>query len=143
MTTARDLLRARAQEVASLPPDATVLDAAQCMNERHIGSILVVDEGTVVGIFTERDVLRRIVAAERSPRMTRVDAVMTAPVAAATPDTTLDELRAVMRQQRIRHVPVIDNGKVCGMISIGDLNQVERDDQSRTIAYLEQYISVS
>jgi CBS domain-containing protein len=112
------------------------------MNEWHIGSVLVMDGDQLLGIFTERDVMRRVVAAHRDPEMTRLEEVMTSPVACAAPHTTLDELRLVMRVQRIRHIPVARNDQVIGIISIGDLNKAEHDVQEQTILYLAQYMSV-
>ena len=143
MPDAENLLSRKKEAVASLPPGATVLDAAKLMNERHIGSVVVVDRGRLVGIFTERDVLRRIVAATRDPARTKLEEVMTTQVACATPKTRLDEIRAVMREKRIRHMPVVDGGLVIGMVSIGDLNRAKHDVQERTIEYLERYMSVS
>lgn len=128
--------------VASLPPSATVLDASRLMNDRHIGSVVLVEDERLVGIFTERDVLRRVVAAERSPAETRLAEVMTCPVACAAPHTTIDEVRQVMREKRIRHLPIVDGLKVLGMVSIGDVNRVETETLAATIHYLEQYISV-
>ncbi|MHC4107093.1 MAG: CBS domain-containing protein, partial [Planctomycetota bacterium] len=129
--------------VASLGPGATVLEAARLMNERGIGSVMVIDKDRLAGIFTERDVLRRVVAEQRDPAKTKLADVMTSPVACAAPQTTLDEIRQVMRGRRIRHVPVVNRKRVLGMISIGDLNKAEREVQVETIRYLEQYISVS
>ncbi len=143
MATAEHLLAVRGGSIASLGPAATVLDAAQLMNDRHIGSVLVIDNDRLVGIFTERDVLRRIVAEKRDPTSTPLAEVMTSPVACGAPHTTLNELRNVMRQRKIRHIPIVDGHEVLGMISIGDLNQAEHDVQEQTIQYLEQYMSVT
>ena len=142
MATAEQLIAIKGAAVASLPPTATVLEAAQLMNDRHIGSVLVIDNDRLVGIFTERDVLRRIVAEERSPAATQLNDVMTRQVACAAPHTRLDEIRAVMRKKRIRHMPVLASKRVKGMISIGDLNKAEHDGQAETIKYLEQFMSV-
>jgi len=142
---ARKSVAASGDSIAALTPDHFAIDAATLMNERHVGSVLILDEDQhVLGIFTERDVLRRIVADHRDPATTRLSDVMTAPVACARPNTTSDELRSVMRQKRIRHVPVVDDADehVLGMISIGDLNQAEMNIQVQTIRYLQQYISV-
>ena len=131
--------------IASLSPTHHAIDAAKLMNERHIGSVVVLDDDRhVLGIFTERDVLRRIVADHRDPDTTQLGEVMTTPVACASPTTTADELRSVMREKRIRHIPVVsDEGEhIIGMISIGDLNQAEINTQVQTIRYLQQYISV-
>ncbi len=143
MATAEQLTAIKGGAIASLPPQATVLEAAQLMNDRHIGSVLVTEGNQLVGIFTERDVLRRVVAEQRDPATTAVADVMTSPVACAAPHTTLDEIRTVMRDKRIRHVPVVNGGGVLGMISLGDLNKAEHDGQVETIRYLEQYMSVT
>jgi CBS domain-containing protein len=143
MGTARSLVNCKQDALATLPPDATVLEAAKLMNKRHIGSVLVVLDEALVGIFTERDVMRRVVAKGLDPKSTPLDEVMTTTVACASPDTTCDELRKVMRDKRIRHVPVVDDQKtLLGMVSIGDLNRNEIDVQIETIRYLEQYMSV-
>ncbi len=143
MATAEQLIAIKGATVASLPSTATVLEAAQVMNDRHIGSVLVIDRNRLVGIFTERDVLRRIVAEKRSAATTTLDEVMTRKVAFAAPHTRLDEIRQVMRQKKIRHMPVLDGTRVAGMISIGDLNKAEQDGREQTIRYLEQYMSVA
>ncbi len=143
MATAEQLIAIKGAAVASLPPTATVLEAAQLMNERHIGSVLVIDQVRLVGIFTERDVMRRIVAEERAAAATQLDDVMTRQVACAAPHTRLDEIRAVMRRKMIRHIPVVKSKRVVGMISIGDLNKADHDGQAETIKYLEQFMSVT
>ncbi len=143
MATAEQLTAIKGGAIASLPPQATVLEAAQLMNDRHIGSVLVTEGNQLVGIFTERDVMRRVVADQRDPATTAVADVMTSPVACAAPHTTLDEIRTVMRDKRIRHVPVVNGSGVLGMISLGDLNKAEHDGQIETIRYLEQYMSVT
>ena len=142
MCTAEEFIERKGGYVVWLPPEATVMQAAKVMNERHIGSVLVMNGPRLVGIFTERDILRRIVAAGRDPQTTLVHNVMTTPVACAMPHSLLDELRMVMRAQRIRHIPVLKNDHVIGLISIGDLNQADHDVQEQTIQYLEQYMSV-
>jgi CBS domain-containing protein len=144
MCTALDLIREKDEGLAQLPPEATVFDAANLMNDRHIGSVLVMHDQRLLGIFTERDVMRRVVAARLDPDHTTLEQVMTTPVACAAPHTTLDELRLVIRNRRIRHVPVVDDhGAVLGMVSIGDLNRAEHAVQEQTIHYLEQYMSVA
>ena len=144
MTTAEQLINRKEGSLATLPPDANVLEAAQLMNDRMIGSVLVVNEGCLAGIFTERDVMRRIVAEKRDPAKTKLSEVMTKQVACAAPHTPLDEVRGAMREKRIRHMPVVDDEgrKILGMISIGDLNEVNLQAQAETIRYLKQYMSV-
>jgi len=143
MPTAERLLNRKGEGLAWLAPTDTVLEAAQLMNERHIGSLLVLDGNELQGIFTERDVMRRVVAAQRDPKSTAIGEVMTRNVICAAPHSTLDELRLVMREKRVRHIPVVDGGRVLGMISIGDLNDAEREVQVQTIQYLESYMSVT
>lgn len=145
MGTTRQLIDSKTDSLATLPPEATVLEAAKLMNERHIGSVLVVKGNSLVGIFTERDVMRRVVAEHREPDSTTLAEVMTTPVACASPTTMLDEVRTVMHDKRIRHMPVVDDDTqlLLGMVSIGDLNRMRIDVQIETIRYLEQYISVA
>lgn len=142
MVNARHVLQSKGQSIAALPPTARVLAAAQLMNDRLIGSVLVVDGNRLVGIFTERDVLRRVVADQLDPANTNLHDVMTSPVACGTPETSLDELRHVMREHHIRHIPIVEDDRVIGMVSLGDLNKVEHDSHVQTIQYLEQYMSV-
>ena len=103
MGTARSLISSKQEALATLAPDATVLQAAKLMNKRHIGSVIVVLDEALVGIFTERDVMRRVVAKGLDPKSTLLEEVMTTSVACASPETTCDELRKVMRDKRIRH----------------------------------------
>jgi CBS domain-containing protein len=143
MGTAERLLATKGGSIAALPPGATVLEAARLMNERHIGSVIVIEKDRLVGIFTERDVMRRVVAEGRDAAKTVLSDVMTSAVAVAAPHTTLDEIRRVIREKRIRHVPVVADDHVLGMISIGDLNRDQHDTDVQTIRYLEQYMSVT
>lgn len=126
----------------STRPSETVLAATQKMNEHGIGALLVIDDKqNLVGIFTERDVLRRVVAAELAPSTVNVADVMTTEVACCTPETSIDEARSIFRQYRIRHLPVVnDNGDVQGLISIGDLNAHHTNHQEVTIHYLHEYL---
>ena len=126
----------------STHPHETVLAATQKMNEHSIGALLVInDEENLVGIFTERDVLRRVVAAERAPSSVHVGEVMTREVACCRPETSIDDARSIFRQHRIRHLPVVDgSGKVQGLISIGDLNAHHSNHQEVTIHFLNEYV---
>lgn len=142
MGTVEKILREKPDGVASLPPSATVLDAAKLMNERRIGAVLVIERDYLKGIFTERDVLTRIVAAQRDPATTKLEEVMTTAIICAEPQTPVNEARFVMRDKRIRHIPVVESGRAIGMISIGDLNKVDHDEQAQTIKYLEQFMTM-
>lgn len=125
----------------AVPPEADVLSAARIMNDHKIGSVLVMEQTRLVGILTERDILTRIVARQKDPATTRVAEVMTRSVLTCRPTTRLNEARKVMRDQRIRHLPVLDGDAVVGMISIGDLNHAEHDILVETIQSLEVYIA--
>jgi CBS domain-containing protein len=142
MPTVRDVLAAKGESrIESISPDATVLDAVHLMNDHKIGAVLVMSGKQVVGIFTERDVLRRVMAQGRAPAEITVGAVMTEDVICVEPDTDLDEVSNIMKQRKVRHVPVCDNeGKVHGMISIGDVNAVHATNQESHIHFLSEYI---
>ena len=142
MSTAQQIIDAKDAGVVSVGPEATVLEAARIMNDHRIGALVVLAEGKLAGIFTERDIMRRVVAEQRDPATTAVGTAMTSPVACAAPHTLVEELREVFREKRIRHLPVVDSGKVLGVVSIGDVNRVEQRVHEQTIQYLEQYISV-
>ena len=141
MATVNDILAIKGTRVLSIHPEATALEAAQLMNEHKIGALLVMNDERVVGMFTERDILRRIVAEERSPSHTPVADVMTTEVACCRPETTIEEARGAMKNRRIRHLPVVNNdGDLLGLISIGDLNAYETHNHEVTIHILEEYI---
>ncbi len=141
MSTVADLMRGKGNDTATIAAEESVLAAAGQMNACRIGALVVTKAGRPCGIITERDIMTRVVAAERSARDTVVDDVMTSPVVTCTDHTTLDELRSVMRQKRIRHVPVTDaEQSLRGMVSIGDLNTAQVEDMTETIEYLEQYM---
>ncbi len=142
MASVKHVLAEKSNEVITVSPDSTVLDAARLMNDHRIGCLIVIADGKLAGIFTERDLMLRIVVTQIDPASTTVAEVMTTPVACASLTTTLDELRSVMRDKRIRHIPVIGEGSVLGIISIGDLNRIDNMVQEQTISYLEQYMSV-
>ena len=142
MPTVRDVLAAKgSSHIHSISPDATVLDAIKQMNQHKIGAMLVMQDEQVVGIFTERDVLRRVMAQERAPREVNVGAVMTEDVICVPPETDLDEVSQIMKSRKIRHLPVCgEDGKVHGMISIGDVNAAHASDQESQIHFLSEYI---
>ena len=141
MPTVRDVLSSKAPGVQSTSPDATVLDAVNQMNEFKIGALVVMDGDEVVGMFTERDVLRRVVGEERSPSTTTVGQVMTREVVCVGPESDLDDVSTLMQKRRIRHVPVCTSGgKLLGMVSIGDVNAYNASNQETTIHFLNEYI---
>ncbi len=140
MPTAQDILARKSGEVAIIDQEATVMEAAKIMSDRRIGSLVVGRRETVVGIFTERDVLRRVVARHLDPLETIVKDVMTTPVACCQPTTKLAECRIVMTEKRIRHLPVVKGNRLLGMISSGDILALEDREQKRTIEYLHEYL---
>ncbi len=141
MHTVRSILERKPRgEVVSIAEDATVLDASKVMNEHRIGALVVTRDDKVVGIFTERDVLNRVVAMQKIPASVTVGDVMTAPVAVCSPDTSRAECRTVMRGKRIRHLPVVEDDALIGMISIGDLTEDAEAEQDETIRYLYEYM---
>ena len=141
MAQVRELLERKGSHVLTIDPAASVLRAAVLMNEYRVGSLVAVEDGRVVGMFTERDLLQRVVGERRDPAATRVGEVMTAAVVCCSPETTVDEARGVMRDRRIRHLPVADpDGRLLGLISIGDLNAQLQAAQEQTVFLLTEYI---
>lgn len=129
------------RRVATVSPETTVLEASRLMNDNQIGSLVVTDEaGEVRGIVTERDFLRRVIAAEKTPAETPVQDVMTRDVLTCTPETRLDEIREVMREKRIRHMPVVGSEGLVGIVSIGDLNFARSKVLTEQVEHLEAYI---
>jgi CBS domain-containing protein len=141
MSTVQTLLKHKGTHVQTIGSRASALDAALVMNEHKIGCLVVMDDRRVVGMFSERDILRRVVAERRDPAATTVGEVMTTEVLCCRPHTTIDEARGVMKNRRVRHLPVLDDtDQLCGLISIGDLNAHAMQDHESTIYVLEQYI---
>jgi CBS domain-containing protein len=140
MATIRDLLTTKGSQVLTIGPDASVLQAVLLMNDNKIGALVVTKSDEVVGMFTERDLLRRVVGEQRDPNTTRVSEVMTAEVVCCTPQTSLEEARGAMKNRRIRHLPVIEDGRLCGLISIGDLNAHQINSQEHTIHLMHEYL---
>ena len=140
MPTVQVVLTKKGGQVVTVGVEDSVLRAAALMNDRGIGGVVVLDGDRVAGIFTERDILRRVVAVGRDPATTMVREVMTAPVAFCRRETTLNECRSVMTEKRIRHLPVVDEHGVCGIVTIGDLMAHEAGEHEATIQYLNEYI---
>lgn len=141
MAVVRDILARKGSEVVTAAPEDSVLQAAQRMNTRGIGALPVVQAGNLVGIFTERDVMRRVVAEGRDPERTTLLEVMTSRLISTTPEMGIDECGALMTAQRIRHLPVRSpSGELLGIITIGDLLAYQLADQAATIAQLNSYV---
>ncbi|HUF36154.1 MAG TPA: CBS domain-containing protein [Gemmatimonadales bacterium] len=140
MATLRDILARKGRDVIAVGPADTVLHAANLMNEKGIGGLLVLEAGEPVGIFTERDVLRRVVAQGREPAATAVAEVMSAPVTTCEPDLSLEDGAALMTARRIRHLPVQEGGRLAGVVTIGDLLAYQVNEQRTTIAQMTSYL---
>jgi len=141
MPTAKDILASKKSlGVITVLPGTSVRDACRLMRDRRIGALLVSDGETLNGIFTERDVLNLVVAEGRDPEATKIDEVMTRKVIVVRPDRSVSEIEAIMRQERLRHVPVVGEMGLIGLISIGDLNAFTADQDHQTVEYLTQYI---
>ncbi|QQE13697.1 CBS domain-containing protein [Planctomycetota bacterium] len=141
MATVGNILADKGDTVMTIASSTTILDAAKKMNEHGIGALVVEDDTKVVGIFTERDVLRRVVAMGVQPDVACVSEVMTDEVICARPEMDLEEARGICMKRRVRHLPVLDEaGKLHGLISIGDLNAWDLSGHKRTIHYLHEYL---
>jgi CBS domain-containing protein len=140
MATVRDILNRKGAAVIAVPPATTVLEAAQLMNDRGIGAVLVTDGAVLAGIFTERDVMRRVVATHRDPASTPVSEVMTAALVTTSSTATIEECASLMTTRRIRHLPVLDGETLAGVVTIGDLMAFQVEEQASTIAQLNSYV---
>ncbi|HJS22552.1 MAG TPA: CBS domain-containing protein [Steroidobacteraceae bacterium] len=141
MLTARHLLERKGSEVYSVGPEDSVLDAIRLMAERHVGALLVMRAAELVGIVSERDYARKVILLGRSSADTRVRQIMSSPVTTVSPTDTVNECMKIVTEQRLRHLPVIDQGRVIGVVSIGDLVKAVIEDQQNQIEQLERYIT--
>jgi CBS domain-containing protein len=141
MATVNDILAVKGRHLITISTEATLFAAAALMTDRKIASLLVMEEGRLVGILTERDFLINVVTQQRDPHTTSVGEAMTRDIICCRPHTELEEAKSVMKHRRVRHLPVMDDdGDVVGLISIGDLNAYQVDFQERTIYLLQEYI---
>ncbi|HET6328448.1 MAG TPA: CBS domain-containing protein [Planctomycetaceae bacterium] len=140
MAAVREILLNKDSWVASIGPRASTLEAAIAMNRHKVGSLMVLDGERIVGILTERDLLQRVLAEQRDAAKTSVEDVMTTEILCCQPHTTIEEARAVMKNRRVRHLPVVDDRGLHGLISIGDLNAYEAHSQEATIHVMTEYI---
>jgi len=135
-----DILARKGSQVFTVQKSATTFDALREMVERNVGSLMVLDGDAVVGIFTERDYLRRVALAGRPPEATRVGEVMTECLVVLDPGRTVEECMSIMTQQRTRHLPVLAEGRLAGMLSIGDLVKHLSAEREVEVRYLTDYI---
>jgi CBS domain-containing protein len=140
MTTIRQLLREKGHKIHAVSPESTVYDAIRKMADENIGSLVVMEGGKIVGIITERHYARNVVLKGRASPATRVREIMENNVLYAQPDQSVEECMAIMTDKRVRHLPVIEQGKEIGLVSIGDLVKSIISDQKFTIDQLEHFI---
>ena len=140
MRTVRQMVNTKAHRLLSIQPEHTVYDALLQMAEHDVGARIVLRGEQVVGIFSERDYARKIILDGKTSKLTPISAVMTHDVICVDPDRTADECMALMTEKHVRHLPIIENKAVVGLISIGDVVREMISDQKHTIEQLEQYI---
>ena len=140
MTSVRQLLDRKGRQVFSVAPGTPVLEAIRTMAERHVGALLVMEGEKLSGIVSERDYARKVILMGRSSADTPVRDIMTAAVITVQPETPVEKCMQIMTERRVRHLPVIENGRVVGMVSIGDLVKAVIAEQQQQIEQLESYI---
>ena len=141
MRTVRQLLDTKSSEIHSISPDAPVIDAIRLMAERRIGALLVMEGQCLAGMLSERDYARKIVLQGRSSKDTPVRDIMTAEVVSISPRHNTDQCMQLMTDSRIRHLPVVEDGQVIGLISIGDLVKAVIEAQQQELDHLQRYIA--
>jgi len=141
MQTVGQLLKVKGTEVFSVTPEDSVLHAIEVMATRHVGALLVMNQGSLIGIISERDYARKVILKNRSSHDTPVGDIMTAPATSVAPEDTVHRCMQMMTEGRFRHLPVVKAGRVVGMLSIGDLVKAVIQEQSEHIEQLERYIA--
>jgi len=139
--TVRLVLKQKDQNVWHVSPEACVYDAIEMMAEKYVGALLVVSEGKLVGVVSERDYARKVILQGKSSKQTLVKEIMTSPAIFVTPDQTVEDSMRIMTDKHIRHLPVVENGTVLGVVSIGDLVKWMISAQQQTISQLHSYIN--
>ena len=140
MKTVRQLLQAKGSAVYSVSPDARVFEALKLMAEKEVGALVVLERGKLAGILSERDYARKVILHGKSSHDIPVREIMTEDVVTVQPGQTVDQCMALMTSRRIRHLPVVEEGKLAGVVSIGDLVKEVIAEQEQTIRQLETYI---
>jgi CBS domain-containing protein len=140
VASVRDLLDVKGTAIYSVGAGEPVIDAIKAMAQRHVGALLVMREGKLVGMVSERDYARKVILLGRSSNDTLVSQIMSSPVHTVTPKQSVEDCMRLMTRHRVRHLPVLENDRVMGVISIGDLVKALIEDQRQTIEQLEQYI---
>lgn len=141
MKKVKDILKVKGRDVWSIEPGASVYDAMKLMADKEVGALMVMEGPKLVGVISERDYARKVILQGRSSRTTQVREIMTHRIVYAQPEQNIDECMALMTEKRFRHLPVIDEGQLVGVISIGDLVKSIIAEQKFIIEQLERYIS--
>src|ERR1700730_4275019 len=139
--TVRLVLKQKDQSIWSVLPDACVYDAIEIMADKYVGALMVVSEGNLLGVVSERDYARKVILQGKSSKQTQVKEIMTSPAIFVTPEQTIEDSMRIMTEKHIRHLPVVDNGKILGVVSIGDLVKWVISAQEQTISQLHNYIT--
>ena len=141
MKTVQEILNEKGREVHTVGPEDSVLDALRLMAQHEVGALPVVESGRLMGLISERDYARKVVLLDRSSRTTRVRDIMMTRVAYVEPSRTVEECMALMTDKRVRHLPVLEQGRLVGLVSIGDLVKAIIEEQQFIISQLELYIA--
>jgi CBS domain-containing protein len=141
MTTVRNILQDKGNTVWFASPETPIVDALRTMAQKNAGALLVMDHDAVVGIFSERDYARKVVLQGRSATEAKIKDIMTSDIISVTPEQSIDECMALMTEKHIRHLPVLENGKLAGLISIGDVVKAVIAEKEHLIKQLHNYIT--
>lgn len=140
MRTVQQIIKHKGGDIYSIDPSATVYEAIADMAEKEVGALLVMQGGRLAGIISERDYTRKVILKDKSSKATQVSEIMTSKIVSATSSQHIDECVALMKQHHIRHLPVVDDGELTGMLSLRDLFSAIIDEQAHTIENLEHYV---
>ena len=140
MKSVKQLLSAKGGQVHSIGPDAKVIEALQIMAQKDVGALIVMENGRLAGILSERDYARKVILRGKSSQDVPVREIMTAEVVTVDPASTIEQCMALVTQRRIRHLPIVEDGELIGVVSIGDLVKEVIAEQEQTIKQLESYI---
>ena len=139
--SAKAVLKLKGQDIWSVSPDVWVYDAIEIMADKHVGALLVTHEGRLVGIISERDYARKVILQGKLSKETQVKEIMTSPAIFVIPEQTVEDCMRIMTEKHIRHLPVVEDGNILGVVSIGDLVKWMISAQQQTISHLHNYIT--